>query len=87
MWGMAERHLNLIWIVLGTALLLPILYVGSYLVLLDPFCVEQREPDGSVVVVYRIVRYRDHLHGGLAEGFYSPIHWVDRRLRPSYWGS
>jgi hypothetical protein len=67
-------------IAIAVLLLLPVLYVGSYLALLDP----QESPDHSGLGVMRIRRY-GILDGNLIDNFYRPANWVDEKIRPSYW--
>jgi hypothetical protein len=60
---------------------LPILYVGSYLVLV------QAERPFSVINgpgrLPRLVGYR--IGGTIAEHVFAPIHAVDKQLRKDYW--
>lgn len=71
---MEEKRNDIAWIMaaLGVMLvLLPVLYVGSYYMMLnpdeDPFSDEYRFATGSAKTVF------------------APISWLDRRMRPNYW--
>jgi len=62
-------------------LLLPVLYVGSYLALVDPrgFYI----PPSGLAVEFTHYRFG----GDLADVFFWPLEQIDRRLRPVAWRS
>jgi hypothetical protein len=60
--------------VAAALLLLPVIYVGGYLALLHP---EER-------AIGRDAYYR--VGGKSAAWVFYPLHQIDRRLRPDYWG-
>jgi hypothetical protein len=66
-------------------LLLPVLYVGSYLALVTPesriVIHRTKLPDGSTEVTSDIESYRV---GGVAWIFW-PLEQIDRRVRPGAW--
>jgi hypothetical protein len=66
-------------IIAAILLLLPVLYVGSYLVMVDPMTL--RVTSGGTVTD---VNYRDG--GRFAECFFWPLEQVDRKVRPGAWG-
>jgi hypothetical protein len=70
--GMEERRSNAVPILAAIVmLLLPVLYVGSYLALVTP---DHRDP----------FAYPYRVQNRLVE-FYWPLEWIDRRVRPATW--
>jgi hypothetical protein len=63
-------------IIAAVLLLLPVLYVGSYLALMEVVT-----PDGRHV--YRAAW--DESSNGWVSTFYRPLEQIDRRLRPAAW--
>ena len=69
-------------------LLLPVLYVGSYLALVDP----PRTSHNAVrremwdVANYRGQQYWRGRAGDVMETLFWPIEQIDRKLRPKIWG-
>ncbi|WP_425617055.1 hypothetical protein NA78x_000723 [Anatilimnocola sp. NA78] len=67
-------------------LLLPVLYVGSYLSLVDPY----ERPDGDRVLEYPVVLYlegddlRYSVHSWL-DMLYWPLERIDKAVRPDSW--
>ncbi len=71
-------------VLLIVSLLLGCAYVAGYFMLLDP--VEMRSSfSPEIDVIYRLEYYNAGSHSGLAEGFFRPIHRVDRFIRYRYW--
>ena len=70
-----------LWIVVVMLVLVPILYVGSYLAMVLPsgILVPVADQRGS----YDIRHYR--LGGDYAEAIYWPLEQLDRRVRPHSW--
>ena len=79
---MKESRLPLLLAIL--VLLLPILYVGSYLALVQQSTADIASPDRSPPVAGVIPNYR--LGGSYADTFYRPVEQFDRALRPDTWG-
>jgi hypothetical protein len=74
---------NLRMIVIATVilLLLPGLYVGSYVALLQPILLQ-----GDIVKGNYIIREAEYRYGGqFSQYFFAPIHWIDVELRPRFW--
>jgi hypothetical protein len=72
------RHYR--WPIIGClGLMLPLLYMVSYLLLMEP----------RVGVVFGTGPWSKHPHyrlgGPVAEWFYAPLHAMDIRVRPEYW--
>jgi len=63
-------------IIAALLLLLPVLYVGSYLMLVTPGMFWWHTP-------VKCTHYR--YGGGVAERAYWPLEQVDRRIRPDKW--
>lgn len=82
---MEEKRTIALPVFLAALLLLPMLYVGSYFCLLAPFIATGDDGAGQQVVAYRVLRFNAGVDSGLAEAFYSPLYWLDEKLRPSYW--
>ena len=76
---MKEQRSIAVPFVVAVLLLLPVLYVGSYLAMLDPL-----ESRGGGMLV-RSERYRGVGDVGIATHLFRPINLLDRRIRPSYW--
>jgi hypothetical protein len=77
------RH-NLTPLVLaGLLLLLPVLYLSSYLLLVV------RRPMVSVSLTYPTQYSADYYRvgGDYAEAFYWPLEQIERKLRPAAWDS
>jgi hypothetical protein len=72
---MEDLRTSRVWMAMAVILLLPALYVGSYLALLDPYGVTQALP----------AHYR--FGGDCARWTFYPINLLDRQLRPSYWNA
>lgn len=65
-------------------LALPVLYVGSYLVVVNPQTNGAWEVSGG----YSTPLWSDYRFGGLlAQRFFWPLEQLDRRLRPKSWAS
>jgi hypothetical protein len=67
-------------------LLLPVLYVGSYLALVDPYCRARVDPSTRHPFRepgYIFERYR--IGGKLCERIFWPLEQVDYKLRPKMW--
>ena len=79
--GMDDDRKSPLWVVVVMLVLVPILYVGSYLaiVLLSAILVPVTGQRGS----YDIRHYR--LGGDYAEAIYWPLEQLDRRVRPHSW--
>lgn len=79
---MDDKRAPTVWIVAALLLLLPMLYVGSYCLIVERSIVQlwsgqQRLP--------RIATYR--VGGSAAATVFAPLHWVDRRVRREYWNT
>jgi hypothetical protein len=66
-------------------LLLPVLYVGSYLVLLQRIALPVSVLSGRPVPIMNVAAYR--IGGQYAKAFFWPLEQIDRRLRPGAWES
>ncbi len=64
-------------------LVLPLLYVGSYLALVQQAAVIVTLP-GSPPLTAHVSEYR--FGGRYATAFYRPLEKLDRKLRPGTWG-
>jgi len=73
-------------IVVGTLAAL-LAYVGTYLTTVDPMPVELEVGGGGSGsgVPYVMDAYRLPIDPGMASSFFSPIHEIDRRVRPQIW--
>ncbi len=60
-------------------LLLPVLYLGSYLALVQPLGAFVDAPRGG----YYVSHYR--ISGTSPAKFFWPLEWIDRRVRPDSW--
>jgi hypothetical protein len=72
---MEEKRTSGAWIMVAVLLLLPVLYVGSYMLML--------EGPRAVGGPHYWPQYR--LDSGYIRDFYSPINKLDRHVRPKYW--
>ncbi len=79
---MKETRLPLL--VAVVVLLLPTLYVGSYMALVQQSAADIAPPDGRPPFAAVIPNYR--VGGTYAETFYRPVEQFDRALRPNTWG-
>lgn len=61
-------------IVVALSLLLVLLYVGSYLALMD---------HQTIAPFTRAANFR--IGGNAAHYFYLPLIWIDSKVRPDYW--
>jgi hypothetical protein len=75
--AMKEKRSCAVSIAIAVLLLLPVLYVGSYLfvVRIDSFAVY---PNGEIQPRY-------HWGGAVSEYVYWPLWTIDRRIRPELW--
>jgi hypothetical protein len=76
-----RRHLPLILLLIPVGLLAT--YVGSYFWAVEPGRV-WFEHGGHDTVPYYSFRRRDP-HSDSLQKFYSPMEWLDRRMRPYTW--
>ena len=75
-----KQRANRLSIFLAILLLVPTLYVASYVFLLEGKQRRLADRFMEVLPTYR-------LEADWIAGFYYPLHCLDRRLRPSYWES
>jgi hypothetical protein len=78
---MNDRRSNAAPIAIAVLLALPLLYVGSYLALVEVSGVAIANADNEKwawVENYRVGT-------NAARTIYKPLNWADRQLRPSYW--
>lgn len=74
---MEDKRSSAVWVVVAAVFMLPVLYFGSYLALMQP---------GSFALGGTFTKYADYRYGGLyAARFFYPAHLLDRRIRPAYW--
>jgi hypothetical protein len=69
---------------IGSAVIaaMPLLYVGTYLAMLDP---GPQIPVGNLVST-TLIRMPSYRFGGeAADWFFAPLNSVDQSLRPTYW--
>jgi len=57
-------------------------YINSYLRSIYP-AIHITHTTGGLVTGHRETDYRSG--GKITRAFFSPIHWLDRRIRPDYW--
>lgn len=67
-------------LLLGITIMMPMLYLGSYLVLADNAGRLEIRDDG------RCYTRQYHYGGQVAETVYWPAHFFDVKLRPAHWG-
>src|SRR5689334_17179042 len=70
-------------IIAAVLLLLPVLYVGSYLALVIPNGRMEATTTGASTYQVRLVHYRTE--GLWARRLYWPLEQIDRKLRPGAW--
>jgi hypothetical protein len=80
---MHEKRSSAVPAIVAVLLLLPLLYIGTYLALLRPQPGSLRWAALSNLEVRRIADYR--WGGSYTRAAFQPIHQVDRLIRPSYW--
>jgi hypothetical protein len=78
-----DHNRNTGWALAAAALLLPLVYIGSYVLLLDP--AELAYDNQGSVVLYRVPFYRPVEYTNELAILYRPVHWLDAQLRQSYW--
>ena len=64
--------------------LIPFVYVGSYLTLLDGAAPSVYYNQAGEPIWTDETQYR--WGGETARTFFAPANWIDRKLRPGYWG-
>lgn len=79
---MDDKRSHTVWIAAAMLMLLPMLYVGSYLVLVRPWAILIPVPNEPSS--YHISHYR--YGGAYAEAIYWPLEQLDRRIRAETWG-
>ena len=65
-------------------LLLPVIYVGSYLALVDPFCRRKVAPP-SVYYCSGYIYESYRIPGSVCGQVFWPLEQIDQRLRPGTW--
>jgi hypothetical protein len=75
-----NKSCSLAPILVAVLLLLPVLYLGSYIALVDPY-VDSDRPIASFVGGNYNYRYG----GRMTPRFFWPIEQIDRQLRPHMW--
>lgn len=78
---MDDKCLANSWIIVGVLALLPVLYLGSYWLLVRPFAIMISRGPGTGSYDVRHYRYG----GDYAETVYWPLEQFDRRIRPGQW--
>ena len=78
---MDDKRSNNVGILIGVIALLPLLYVGSYLLLVRPYAIMISHGPGTGSYDIRHYRYG----GAYAETAYWPLEQLDRRIRPDQW--
>jgi hypothetical protein len=81
--AMKEKRSTAVPAILAVLLLLPLVYVGSYLALLKPQPGSIAWSSWANLSVRRIADYR--WGGDYARAAFRPIHSVDQLVRPGYW--
>jgi hypothetical protein len=66
-------------------LLLPVLYVGSYLALVQPTTIQLSVSFTPQPIQMRVARYR--LGDSVSERIFWPLEQIDRKVRPGAWKS
>jgi hypothetical protein len=67
---MSQRKTSVVWIAGAALILLLSAYVGIYLIKVNPMRRTAATGDGPLIIPARI---------------FTPIHWLDRQLRPHIW--
>jgi hypothetical protein len=70
-------------ILCAVLILLPIVYCGSYFLLVEVVYVPFAPNDGTTITLTHEAGYRRAEM--VAKPLFLPMHWIDRRLRPETW--
>jgi hypothetical protein len=71
------------------------LYVGAYYAMVEPVPFDDDPPDFEATYYCPFAPFLESRRGlGLrvlrwqteCDAFFAPIHWLDRRIRPNFWG-